>query len=105
MKSKDERLLVAFDIDGTLIDDLDNPRYEVIDLLRWFVKNGHEVVVWSGGGEDYAMHWCNKLGLARMGITYVEKNGFKKRDDGFKLDIAVDDEDASGLGAKVVIKV
>jgi hypothetical protein len=43
-------MTVFFDVDGTLIDDQDRPRYEVIDLLRAMVACGQNVFVWSGGG-------------------------------------------------------
>ena len=57
---------IAFDVDGTLIKHTDNgdvPRYEVIAMLKTLVSFGHSVFVWSGGGEDYARHWAEKLGL------------------------------------------
>ena len=64
------RLLVAFDVDDTLIVpavatgfDRDVPSYETIAVYRWFQAQGHEMVIWSGGGADYARQWADKLGL------------------------------------------
>jgi len=57
---------IAFDVDGTLIRRTDNgdvPRYDVIETLKFFVACGHSVFVWSGGGEDYARMWAQKLDL------------------------------------------
>lgn len=63
-------MLVAFDVDDTLIVpaiatglDRDVPNYETIAVYRWFQAQGHEMVVWSGGGEGYARSWGEKLGL------------------------------------------
>lgn len=76
---------VAFDVDGTLIHQsgmlTDTPRYEVIQLFHTFQKLGYEMYIWSGGGEQYASHWSNKLGL---NATIVTKGSFIP-------DIAVDD--------------
>lgn len=52
-----EKTLVAFDVDGTLIDGDDEVHSDTIDLLRAFAfqtwKNV-DVIVWSGGGAAYA---------------------------------------------------
>lgn len=72
-------LVVAFDVDDTLVipavalrgasdlveavPDRDVPNYETIAVYRWFQAQGHVMVVWSGGGEDYARMWGEKLGL------------------------------------------
>lgn len=62
------------------------PDYDLIQVLRWFHKNGDEVYVWSAGGVDYARDIVWKLGLDKM-VTVIEKG--KARG----LDIAFDDED------------
>src|SRR3990167_1335077 len=59
----DMNLRVAFDVDGTLIDDQDNPRWEVIDLLRALHACVATIGIWSGGGADYARHWKERLNL------------------------------------------
>lgn len=78
---------IAFDVDGTLIRKTakgDVPRYEIIQILQTFVNLGHVVFVWSGGGEDYARHWADKLGLDVRVIG-------KSKD--YNIDLAFDDED------------
>jgi phosphoserine phosphatase len=72
---------IAFDVDSTLIDDEDKPRYDVIDLFRWFECHGHEMIIWSGGGIEYSKHWADKLGL---NAVVVEKCSIG-------VDIVVDD--------------
>jgi hydroxymethylpyrimidine pyrophosphatase-like HAD family hydrolase len=79
-----KKLIVAFDVDGTLIHiQNDTPRYGVIDIFKKFEELGCDMVVWSGGGIDYARHWCQKLGLDAM----IEAKG------DILVDIAFDDEE------------
>jgi len=56
---------IIFDVDGTLIDFEENPRHEIIDLLRSFYSLGNKIYVHSGGGTDYAKQWVRKLGLTK----------------------------------------
>ena len=62
-----KKLLVAFDVDDTLITitelGCDVPNYEMIDVYRWFQSQGHFMIIWSGGGKDYAHSWGDRLGL------------------------------------------
>jgi hypothetical protein len=110
---------IAFDVDYTLINKDNTPNYEVLDLLRWFIRNGDRIVVWSGGGTDYASHWVDKLGLDAL----AEREGPKRmwmigvdpitqvsviaktieKAEEWDVDIAVDDEFVK-LG-KVNIKI
>lgn len=96
---------IAFDVDGTLIDSEGNPRYHVIDLLRWFAQSSDwRVIVWSGGGIDYARTIARRLGLQQYKIML----GVKFDDPA--VDIAVDDmadgiDTTKQLNAKVIIKV
>lgn len=55
-------MIFAFDVDGTLITYSDKPRWDVIDTLRHLSKFG-TILVWSGGGKDYAEQWVRKLHL------------------------------------------
>jgi hypothetical protein len=52
-------LKIAFDVDYTLIGDRYEPLYENIDLFRWFQKRGNDMVIWSGGGIEYATSIMN----------------------------------------------
>lgn len=88
--TRDKRLghrkgkIIAFDVDGTLIDENDRPIYQNIDLLLWYVDRGYLVIVWSGGGIDWANLIVRKLGLED--IVQVEHKG------SMYVDIAYDDE-------------
>ena len=79
---------VAFDVDDCLIRQdshgTDGPNYSVINLLMQFHALGARIVVWSGGGIDYAERWVDKLSLATY-VDVIEKGSRM-------VDLAVDDE-------------
>ena len=54
-------MIVAFDVDGTLIDDEDNWRPQAISLAEGFFGAGAVIWVWSFGGKDYAREWGRRL--------------------------------------------
>ena len=100
-----DKLTIAFDVDDTLIIPIvatdgfsrDIPHYENIAIYKWFQDQGHFMIIWSGGGKDYAEMWADKLGLkANMIMT-------KRASEDTKVDIAFDDCDVEL--AKVNIKV
>jgi phosphoserine phosphatase len=85
-------MTIAFDVDDTLLlpsiitgMPIDTPNYEVIIIYRWLQNQGHNMVVWSGGGVDYAKMWAEKLGLHPCTIMVKEKNP--------AVDLAFDDCD------------
>lgn len=64
------KLKVAFDVDDTLVvpsvatmGEGDRPNMDTISLFRWFERQGHNMIIWSGGGVDYARGWAERLGL------------------------------------------
>jgi hypothetical protein len=84
------KIVIAFDVDDTLIVpavatglQVDTPNYENIALYKWFQSQGNYMIIWSGGGIDYAKRWAEKLGLKYDEICIKEKNE--------NVDIAVDD--------------
>lgn len=55
---------VAFDVDGTLIDYNYEPKPEVVALASALITARNvRVIVWSGGGQDYAQQMAKKCGL------------------------------------------
>ncbi len=81
--------IIAFDVDGTLETYNNKPRWEVIDLMRNFHKLGHRIVVWSGGGKDYAEQKVRELKLTEFVDACYDKLDAKDR---CPADIAFDDE-------------
>lgn len=55
-----KRVYIYVDVDGTLIDEHDQPREPVVSAVRLAALR-HTVVIWSGGGADYARLWRNRL--------------------------------------------
>lgn len=97
-----KRLVAAFDIDDTLIlpsvatgFSRDIPNYELILIYKWFQAQGAYMIIWSGGGIDYAKTWADKLGLVADEFRVKQKY-----DD---IDLAFDDCDVD-LG-KVNVKI
>lgn len=92
---------IAFDIDDTLIipsvvtGDRDVPNYDNIAILRWFQAQGHEIILWSGSGIDWARTWGEKLGLQPFTVQ------IKKEDE----DVAICFDDCDVNLAAVNIKV
>ena len=78
----------AFDVDGTLIDYEDNPREDVLSLLRALQGLGCNIIVWSGGGQHYAENWVHNLRRLKMLRGEVTATA-KSRD--VQVDIAIDD--------------
>lgn len=99
---ENKKLKTAWDIDDTLIIPsiatglpTDTPNYETIALYKWFQAQGCHMILWSGGGVDYATRWGEKLGLKPDEVRVK-----KKSED---VDIAFDDCDVDL--AKVNVKV
>ena len=74
-------MVICFDVDDTLIVpsvatglDMDTPNYETIAVYKWFQKQGAYMIVWSGGGMDWARTWADKLGLKPDEIRVKEKS-------------------------------
>lgn len=74
-------MLIAFDIDGTL-EGRYKPNKEMHDLLHKFASHGIDIVVWSGGGVDYAKRYVERHKLPALASH--------KRTD-LDVDLAIDD--------------
>lgn len=100
---------VAFDVDDCLIipsvamergidertSPVDTPNYETIAIFKWFQSQGHDIIIWSGGGVDYAQMWGDKLGLAPFEVRVKQ----------FDSDIAIAFDDCDVKLATVNVKV
>lgn len=84
---------IAFDVDGTLLHaKTDKPRDEIIDLLKSLSQlPDTSIVVWSGGGADYAQQVCHRIGLDPWVDSYAAKNG----DPAEKVAISFDDQEVT----------
>ncbi len=112
---KMQKVIIAFDVDGTLIkrpeaapgqtfepgvvSQEDLPvHYWITTLQVLSTCKNVRIVVWSGGGRNYAATWGNRLGLDK----YVWKYASKLEHDALKAQceqlIAIDDIQATRLG-------
>lgn len=94
---------IAFDIDDTILVPsivhgfgMDTPNYETIAIYRWFQAQGHDMILWSGSGQDWAKTWGEKFGL--QPFTVLEKNNKGG------IDIAFDDCDVKLATVNVKVK-
>lgn len=95
-----QKLRIAFDVNGTLIGTTDSQDALAIQLLlKRLKKAGHQIIVWSGNGAEYANEKVTNLGLQ----DYVDEFA-SKLDDIERPDIAFDDV-WGVLASGVTIKV
>lgn len=87
--------LIAFDTDGTLVDE-NGYREDIIQLLQDHLDKGHNVIVWSGQGQAHAKEVGDAIGLD--GVSYQAKDGVTMPDIAY-------DNDEWFTGAKKIIKV
>jgi len=91
---------IAFDCDGTLIDFEDQPRTEMVLLARALRLSDHRVIIWSGGGKNYAEK------VMRQCFGELKFECFAKFADNVPpIDIAFDDDRmVSGVRTLLMLK-
>lgn len=106
------KVIIAFDVDGTLIkteagkgnSPVPNERIRNLLIALAHFKNT-KIVVWSGGGEAYARMIVAQIGLREYVDAYADKNHQGQDEDGKHIffpamapDIAIDDIQDCELG-------
>jgi len=88
-------MIIAFDCDYTLWGEYDEPLYDNIQILLWFARRHHRIIVWSGGGSEHAMRCVKKLGLDDIAMKekwdLVVTNKGRSEANEHKPDITFDD--------------
>lgn len=95
-------MVIAFDVDGTLISYGDKPRRDIIQILVLLKGLGNRIIVHSGGGKDYAEMWVRRLFLEDY-VDECRDKSFKPGEIGEDVDLAFDDD--LGKFGKLTIKV
>lgn len=108
---KMQRLIFAFDVDGTLIrngspdrqhgvvNDGDVPIvHQINTLMVLSTYKNIRIVVWSGGGKQYAEMWGKRLGLDKYVWKYASKLEHEQIKAQCDFLIAVDDIQSTRLG-------
>lgn len=105
------KVIIAFDVDGTLIKNagIDRehgiPSSDDVPIVYWIntlqvlstCKNV-KIVVWSGGGKQYAETWGRRLGLDQYVWQYASKLEHPRLKTLCDHLIAIDDIQATALG-------
>lgn len=115
-----KEVTIAFDIDGTILNNEGIPpatpphlrpptsvNLEVVLLLQLLAKHmkNTRIILWSGGGKDYAEQIARRYGLERYVHRCYGKAEYDETVDG-KVDIAIDDVHACELGAiNLIVKM
>jgi hypothetical protein len=103
-----KEIIVAFDIDGTLISNTQGFSFEhlnidVYNLLVLFSKmKNTKIVCWSGGGKDYAEQIAVKYGFSNLIHEFSGKHEYDETISG-KVDIAIDDQHEFSMADKNLI--
>ena len=102
-----KKVLIAFDIDGTLRSNFEDQTKAPVaneDIRTLRFKNV-KILVWSGGGELYSRQVVASLGLTKYVDQYADKEYTAGPDPDkhyfatkIKPDIAIDDIQACELG-------
>lgn len=107
---KMQKVIVAFDVDGTLIKQAEGsspgivnndsvPIVHQINTLQVLsTYKNIRIVVWSGGGKQYAETWGRRLGLDKYVWRYASKLEYAAIRAHCDTLIAIDDIQATQLG-------
>ena len=110
---KMQKVIIAFDVDGTLIRNDQTTEYrehgvlnngdmpihhQIITLQVLSTYKNVKIVVWSGGGKDYAAMWGRRLGLDKYVSRYASKLEHEAIAASCDLLIAIDDIQSTRLG-------
>lgn len=110
-----QKHIICFDVDGTLISNNDPnrvygvpsnnevPQVPIINMLMTFSRfKNVKIVVWSGGGKQYAETWGRRLGLDKYVWRYASKTEANSMP--YPV-IAIDDVQSCELGlANLIVK-
>lgn len=108
---KMQKVIIAFDVDGTLIRNADGGRTHgvvsnddvpIVHQINTLQVLSHcknvRIVVWSGGGKNYAETWGRRLGLDQYVWRYASKLEYQQLKQQCDMLIAIDDIQSTRLG-------
>lgn len=115
---KMQKVIVAFDVDGTLINNVGADRvhgvpnngdvpvvHQINTLMVLSTYKNIRIVVWSGGGKQYAETWGNRLGLDKYVWRYASKLEHPQIKAQCDFLIVVDDIQATRIGdANLIVR-
>ena len=98
-----EKVAICFDVDGTLIEN-EKIYTPVVDMLNTFCTfKNVDVIVWSGGGKEYAETILRRIEnnyfIAKPDkLRFYSKLQYKEVREKYKTIIAIDDIQDTRLG-------
>lgn len=105
------KVVIAFDVDGVLIRNVEGDRrhgipnnsdtpivHQINTLQVLSTYKNIKIVVWSGGGKQYAEMWGRRLGIDPYVWRYASKSEHESIRVHCDTLIAVDDIQATALG-------
>lgn len=101
-------LIIAFDVDGTLISNtnglgVERLNVEVYNLMVLLSRlKNTRIIVWSGGGKEYAEQIVTKYGLAKYVSACYGKWEYDDTTEG-RVDIGFDDQHTCEMADKNLI--
>lgn len=108
---KMQKIIIAFDVDGTLIKNSEEVRehgkvynddlpivHQINTLIVLSTYKNIRIVIWSGGGKQYAEMWGRRLGLDKYVWRYASKLEHEQIKSMCDTLIAIDDIQATDLG-------
>lgn len=115
---KMQKVIIAFDIDGTLINNVGADRvhgvpnngdvpvvHQINTLMVLSTYKNVKIVMWSGGGKQYAETWGNRLGLDKYVWRYASKLEHPQIKAMCDVLIVIDDIQATRIGdANLIVK-
>lgn len=98
-RGKMAKVIVAFDVDGTILANGDLPiHHQIVTLQVLSTYKNIRIVVWSGGGKQYAETWGKRLGLDKYVWRYASKLEHEEIKRHCETLIAIDDIQDTAIG-------
>lgn len=103
-----KNIVIAFDVDGTLISNtngigVERLNVDVYNIMVLLSKQKNtKIIVWSGGGKEYAEQIVLKYGIDRYVTQCYAKQDYDETVDG-NVDIAFDDQHEFNLATNNII--
>lgn len=103
-----KEIVIAFDIDGSLISNTNGLGQERLNIDVYNIMvllskcKNTRIIVWSGGGQDYAEQIVKKYGLSKYVERCYDKALYDEDIDGM-VDIAFDDQHSFDMAISNII--
>lgn len=94
-----EKVAFCFDVDGTLIENEATfmQTLAILQAMAFQKWKNVDIIVWSGGGKDYARTIVNRIS-AELDVKFYSKLQYKEVQQKYDFIIAVDDIQDTRLG-------